>query len=123
MAARIAAAERRRYEELAVKVAEFGYNTPPEVLMEYQELRAKHGPIELLDQPATPEPEWRRRLELDIDFLTVNMAATFRRQTKLEQSVQLGRWLDMIQIALLVLLLLAMVGMAAQWVDRFGWLW
>ncbi len=123
MADKIAAAEHKRYEILAEQVAIHGYNTPPEVLMEYQELRAKHGPIELIDQPQIPPPERRRRLELDIDFLTVNMAAIFRRQTKLEQSVQLGRWLDMIQIALLVLLLLAMVGMAAQWVDRFGWLW
>lgn len=95
MEARIAAAERRRYEELAVKVAEFGYSTPPEVLMEYQELRAKHGPIELLDQPAAPQPERRRRLELDI-----------------EQSVHLGRWLDVIQIGLLLLVLLALLGMA-----------
>ena len=91
--------------------------------MEYQELRAKHGPIELLDQPAAPQPERRRRLELDIDWLSFNMESMFRRQTKMEQSVHLGRWLDVIQIGLLLLVLLALLGMAAQWVDRFGWLW
>lgn len=123
MAARIAAAERRRYEELAVKVAEFGYSTPPEILMEYQELRAKHGPIELIDAPQAPVPERRRRLELDIDWLSFNMESMFRRQTKMEQSVHLGRWLDVIQIGLLLLVLLALLGVAVQWVDRFGWLW
>lgn len=88
MAAQIADAERRRYTILAQQVAAHGYDTPPHVLMEYQELRGKYGPIEMLDAVGNQPIERRRRLELDLDFLATNMAATFRRLTRLESAMQ-----------------------------------
>lgn len=119
MAAKITAAEKERYLVLAEQQAHFGYATPPHIILELNELRQKYGPPELLDVPA-PEPDRRRRLDLNLEWLLANVAIMFRRQTQLESGVQLGRWLDIMQIGLLVLVLL---GVAAQWVDRFGWLW
>lgn len=109
MAAKIADAERRRYEILAEQYAIHGYDTPPHIVMELNELRAKYGPIELLDQPHVEER--RRHLDFDIAWLTANMAIMFRRQTKLEGAVKLGRILDIVMsLMLLVLLMLAFSG-------------
>lgn len=109
MAARIADAERRRYALLEEQRAIHGYDTPPHVLMELNELRSKYGPIELLDQPHVQER--RHKLELDIEFWGTVTSAALRRITAMEQAVKLGRVMDIvIGLLLCVLLVLAFMG-------------
>lgn len=104
MADQIVIIERRRYIELAKQAAYAGSHAEPAILIELADLRQKYGPVELLDSSTLPQPD-RRRANLDLDWLTVNYAALFRRMTSLEAAVKFGRVLDVVQIILLVMLL------------------
>jgi hypothetical protein len=79
----IRAIELRRLHELEKKAALLGPNTPPEVLIEIQELHTKYP-----DAPRNgqrPGAADRSRAQSEIDFVMNAVAAALRRITGIEQ--------------------------------------
>jgi hypothetical protein len=95
----IAEIEKRRYVELAKKQGRLGMDAPAELMVELAALRARYGPVELLDTDAIEEakPPIQRRarfdrslekMNLDLEFVIQQLANLTHRQLKNETQIQ-----------------------------------
>lgn len=107
--------ELRRLRELELRAAAEGPHTPPEVVIEIQDLRAKHG---IWNGRAV---QAGYRSSLDYEFLMNTVAAALMRLTRLEENIVSDRterakrqtalniWLSLLTILMIVVTVVMMM--------------